>query len=103
MPSSVTCPPPFHITPLNRSSLSLRRTTPNTFLVSMFYRQTLRFVYNLCMMVIVVKEADLNRIEVPDDYEVLDATALPPERPDSAPSDGAAAHPRARLSSPLVS
>jgi hypothetical protein len=28
------------------------------------------------MMSIMVKEADLNRIEVPEDYEVLDATAL---------------------------
>ncbi len=28
------------------------------------------------MMVVMVKEADLNRIEVPEDYEVLDATAL---------------------------
>jgi len=27
-------------------------------------------------MSVMVKEADLNRIEVPDDYEVLDATAL---------------------------
>ena len=34
------------------------------------------FVYNFCMMLVMVKEADLNRIEVPDDYEVLDATAL---------------------------
>jgi hypothetical protein len=33
-------------------------------------------VYNLCMMVLMVKEADLNRIDVPEDYEVLDATAL---------------------------
>jgi predicted DNA-binding transcriptional regulator AlpA len=33
-------------------------------------------VYNLCMMVVMVKEADLNQIEVPEDYEVLDATAL---------------------------
>jgi predicted DNA-binding transcriptional regulator AlpA len=33
-------------------------------------------VYNLCMMLVMVKEADLNRIEVPEDYEVLDATAL---------------------------
>jgi hypothetical protein len=33
-------------------------------------------VYNLCMIAIMVKEADLNRIEVPEDYEVLDATAL---------------------------
>jgi len=32
-----------------------------------------RFVYNLCMMPVMVKEADLNRIEVPEDYEVLDA------------------------------
>jgi hypothetical protein len=28
------------------------------------------------MMVVMVKEADLNRIEVPQNYEVLDATAL---------------------------
>ena len=28
------------------------------------------------MMPIMVKEADLNRIEVPEDYGVLDATAL---------------------------
>jgi hypothetical protein len=33
-------------------------------------------VYNLCMMLVMVKEADLDRIEVPKDYEVLDATAL---------------------------
>ena len=33
-------------------------------------------VYNLCMMPVMVKEADLNRIDVPEDYEVLDATAL---------------------------
>jgi predicted DNA-binding transcriptional regulator AlpA len=33
-------------------------------------------VYNLCMMPVMVKESDLNRIEVPEDYEVLDATAL---------------------------
>jgi hypothetical protein len=28
------------------------------------------------MMLVMVKEADLNRIQVPEDYEVLDATAL---------------------------
>jgi predicted DNA-binding transcriptional regulator AlpA len=28
------------------------------------------------MMQIMVREADLNQIEVPEDYEVLDATAL---------------------------
>jgi len=33
-------------------------------------------IYDLCMMLLMVKEADLNRIEVPEDYEVLDATAL---------------------------
>ena len=33
-------------------------------------------VYNFCMMPVMVKEADLERIEVPEDYEVLDATAL---------------------------
>ncbi len=35
-----------------------------------------KFVYNFCMMPVMVKEADLNRIDVPQDYEVLDATAL---------------------------
>jgi hypothetical protein len=33
-------------------------------------------VYNFCMILVMVKEADLNRIEVLEDYEVLDATAL---------------------------
>jgi hypothetical protein len=28
------------------------------------------------MMLVMVKEADLNRVQVPEDYEVLDATAL---------------------------
>ena len=28
------------------------------------------------MMLLMVQEADLNRIEVPEDYEVLDATAV---------------------------
>src|SRR5918994_4665198 len=35
-----------------------------------------RFVYNFCMISVMVREADLNPIEVPEDYEVLDATAL---------------------------
>jgi predicted DNA-binding transcriptional regulator AlpA len=35
-----------------------------------------RFIYNLCMIPLMVKDADLNRIELPEDYEVLDATAL---------------------------
>jgi hypothetical protein len=35
-----------------------------------------KFVYNFCMMLFMVKEADLNRIDVSEDYEVLDATAL---------------------------
>jgi hypothetical protein len=34
------------------------------------------YVYNLCMIPLMVKEADLNRIEVTEEYEVLDATAL---------------------------
>jgi predicted DNA-binding transcriptional regulator AlpA len=33
-------------------------------------------VYNFCMIPIMVKEADLDSIGVPKDYEVLDATAL---------------------------
>jgi len=28
------------------------------------------------MMTVMMKEADLNRIDVPEDYEILDATAL---------------------------
>jgi hypothetical protein len=28
------------------------------------------------MIAVMVREADLNRVDVPDDYEVLDATAL---------------------------
>jgi hypothetical protein len=31
-------------------------------------------VYDFCMMLIMVKEADRNRVEVPGDYEVLDPT-----------------------------
>ena len=34
------------------------------------------YVYNLCMMLLMVKDADLDQIGVPEDYEVLDATAL---------------------------
>ena len=34
------------------------------------------YVYNFCMIPVMVKEADLDRIGVPEDYEVLDATAL---------------------------
>jgi hypothetical protein len=34
------------------------------------------FIYNSCMMLLMVKEADLDCIEVPEDYEVLDATVL---------------------------
>jgi hypothetical protein len=33
-------------------------------------------IYNLCMMPVMVKEAELDRIDVPENYEVLDATAL---------------------------
>jgi hypothetical protein len=34
------------------------------------------FIYNFCMMAVMLREADLDRVEVPEDYEVLDATAL---------------------------
>ena len=33
-------------------------------------------IYNFCMMPVMVKDADLDQMEVPEDYEVLDATAL---------------------------
>ena len=35
---------------------------------------TFGFVYNFCMMLVMVKEADRNKVEVPGDYEVLDPT-----------------------------
>jgi hypothetical protein len=35
------------------------------------YKQSSRVVYNLCMMAVMVKEADLKRIRVPEDFEVL--------------------------------
>jgi predicted DNA-binding transcriptional regulator AlpA len=34
------------------------------------------YVHDLCMIPVMVRESDLNRIEVPEDYKVLDATAL---------------------------
>src|SRR5215210_5340146 len=43
------------------------------------------FVYNFCMMLVMVKEEDLDRIEVPEDYEILDATTLG-RRPNRTPS-----------------
>jgi hypothetical protein len=46
------------------------------FIPSIDHRYNIRFIYNFCMMPLMVKEVDLNRIEVPEDYEVLDATAL---------------------------
>jgi hypothetical protein len=33
-----------------------------------------RFIYDLCMMPVTVKEADLDRIDVPEEYEVFNAT-----------------------------
>jgi len=44
--------------------------------LSINYRYLVEFVYDFCMMLIMVKQSDLNRIDVPEDYEVLDATAL---------------------------
>jgi len=47
------------------------------------------YVYDLCMMPVMVKEADLYRIEVPKDYERLPATVAgfctaPPSRASSS-------------------
>jgi hypothetical protein len=42
----------------------------------MIYRYVPGFVYNLCMISVMVKEADLDRLDVAEDYEILDATAL---------------------------
>jgi predicted DNA-binding transcriptional regulator AlpA len=33
-------------------------------------------IYNFCMLSVVVKDADLDKMDVPEGYEVLDATAL---------------------------
>jgi hypothetical protein len=44
--------------------------------VSINYGHILRVVYDLCMISVMVKKADLDRIGVPEDYKVLDATAL---------------------------
>ena len=44
--------------------------------MSINYGHLSEYVYNLCMISVMVKEIDLNRIDVPEDYEVLDATAL---------------------------
>jgi hypothetical protein len=41
--------------------------------ISIIYWYMPRFVCNFCMMLTMVKEADLDRIGVPEDYEVLDA------------------------------
>jgi hypothetical protein len=46
------------------------------FWMSKFFDNISGFVHNFCMMPVMVKKADLNRIEVPEDYEVLDASAL---------------------------
>jgi hypothetical protein len=35
-----------------------------------------RLVYDFCMMPLMVKEADLNRTDVSQEYEVLDATEV---------------------------
>jgi hypothetical protein len=50
----------------------MARTGVYQYIIDLFSK----FVYNLCMMPLMVKKADLDRIEVPEDYEVLDATTL---------------------------
>ena len=57
---------------LNPSPLCTLRTSVRRYFIDTFSR----FVYNFCMMPVMVKEADLDQIDVPEDYEVLDATAL---------------------------
>ena len=42
----------------------------------MFCRCVLKLVYDFCMMPLMVKEADLNRTDVSQEYEVLDATEV---------------------------
>jgi hypothetical protein len=70
-----TCSPQSYTRPLERSSSSLLCAL-RTFECQYFIDTISRSVYNFCMMLVMVKEADLNRIDVPEDYEVLDATAL---------------------------
>jgi hypothetical protein len=67
---------PTHYVPgkffISRSPLCTLRPSECQYFIDVLSR----FVYNFCMMLLMVKEADLNRIDVPKDYEVLDATAL---------------------------
>jgi len=58
------------------SFFALPSCTLRTSLRQYFIDMYSRFIYNSCMVLIMVKEADLDRIDVPEDYEVLDATAL---------------------------
>jgi hypothetical protein len=52
------------------------RVRIGAFYASINYGHFPVLVYNLCMMSVMVKEADLDRLDVPEDYEILDATAL---------------------------
>ena len=68
-------PPRSYTTPPDRSSSLLLMYTKNS-VCQCFIDTFSRFVYDLRMMPIMVKEADLDCIDVPGDYEVLDATAI---------------------------
>jgi hypothetical protein len=60
---------------MDRSTLSplpTSKTAERQYFIDIFPK----FVYDICMMAVMVKEADLDQIEVPEDYEILDATAL---------------------------
>jgi hypothetical protein len=73
-----TCPCQFYTTTRGKPSSSpLRiRSILTTFQCRYSIDLSSRVVYNFCMMSVMVKEGDLDRIDVPEDYEVLDATAL---------------------------
>jgi hypothetical protein len=55
---------------LHSSSLCTLRTSKRQYIIHAFSS----LIYNFCMMPVMVKEADLDCIEVPDGYEVPDAT-----------------------------
>jgi predicted DNA-binding transcriptional regulator AlpA len=48
------------------------RTSERQYFIDVFSK----LIYNFCMMPFMVKEADLDRTSVPEDYEILDAMAL---------------------------
>jgi hypothetical protein len=69
-----TCPPQFYTLREAKHFVAPHVHAEDGRCVSKSSTPSLGFIYNFCMITVLVKEADLNRIEVPGDYEVLDVT-----------------------------